>query len=178
MQVDDTSSHVSLLESGCSFSIYRSKYVEQAGAEPWVPPSSPCEKTSHEEELFEVPVENYDDYSYGALLQNASNSCSSVVNKRTHCQSTKTLEWREGLLGPCTLCDACGEKYRAGLLVPEFQPYASPMFVSSQHSKSPRKPMQSTADIKVPLPDFVPWLALIVVSVSFPDVRADFMLEK
>ncbi|KAM1040410.1 hypothetical protein ACFX13_030368 [Malus domestica] len=57
----------------------------------------------------------------------------------THCQVTKTPQWREGPLGPKTLCNACGVRYRSGRLLPEYRPAASPTFVASVHSNSHKK---------------------------------------
>ncbi|NP_001313191.1 GATA transcription factor 11-like [Nicotiana tabacum] len=59
--------------------------------------------------------------------------------KCTHCQVTKTPQWREGPLGPKTLCNACGVRYRSGRLFPEYRPAASPTFVPTLHSNSHRK---------------------------------------
>ncbi|KAK4358720.1 hypothetical protein RND71_020949 [Anisodus tanguticus] len=64
---------------------------------------------------------------------------SSFVKKCTHCEVTKTPQWREGPLGPKTLCNACGVRYRSGRLFPEYRPAASPTFVPSVHSNSHRK---------------------------------------
>ncbi|KAL3537027.1 hypothetical protein ACH5RR_000393 [Cinchona calisaya] len=59
--------------------------------------------------------------------------------KCTHCSSEKTPQWRTGPLGPKTLCNACGVRYKSGRLVPEYRPAASPTFVLTQHSNSHRK---------------------------------------
>ncbi|CAN4120296.1 unnamed protein product [Withania somnifera] len=64
---------------------------------------------------------------------------SAFVKKCTHCEVTKTPQWREGPLGPKTLCNACGVRYRSGRLFPEYRPAASPTFVPSVHSNSHRK---------------------------------------
>lgn len=56
-----------------------------------------------------------------------------------HCASEKTPQWRTGPLGPKTLCNACGVRYKSGRLVPEYRPAASPTFVSAKHSNSHRK---------------------------------------
>ena len=45
-------------------------------------------------------------------------------------------------MGPKTLCNACGVRYKSGRLVPEYRPAASPTFVSSRHSNSHRKVME------------------------------------
>lgn len=56
-----------------------------------------------------------------------------------HCSSDKTPQWRTGPMGPKTLCNACGVRYKSGRLVPEYRPAASPTFVSAKHSNSHRK---------------------------------------
>lgn len=58
------------------------------------------------------------------------------VKKCTHCQVTRTPQWREGPMGPKTLCNACGVRYRSGRLYPEYRPAASPTFIPSLHSNS------------------------------------------
>lgn len=56
-----------------------------------------------------------------------------------HCETDKTPQWRTGPLGPKTLCNACGVRYKSGRLVPEYRPAASPTFEASRHSNSHRK---------------------------------------
>ncbi|GMI75831.1 GATA transcription factor 4 [Hibiscus trionum] len=64
------------------------------------------------------------------------------MRRCSHCASEKTPQWRTGPLGPKTLCNACGVRYKSGRLVPEYRPAASPTFVLSQHSNSHRKVME------------------------------------
>lgn len=64
------------------------------------------------------------------------------TRKCTHCEVTKTPQWREGPKGPKTLCNACGVRYRSGRLLPEYRPAASPTFVPSMHSNSHRKVLE------------------------------------
>lgn len=71
-----------------------------------------------------------------------SSSSSSDARRCTHCASEKTPQWRTGPLGPKTLCNACGVRYKSGRLVPEYRPAASPTFVLTQHSNSHRKVME------------------------------------
>ncbi|XP_071734872.1 GATA transcription factor 10-like [Rutidosis leptorrhynchoides] len=61
------------------------------------------------------------------------------IMKCAHCEITKTPQWREGPMGPKTLCNACGVRYRSGRLYPEYRPAASPTFVPALHSNSHRK---------------------------------------
>ncbi|KAI3919210.1 hypothetical protein MKX01_029231 [Papaver californicum] len=62
-----------------------------------------------------------------------------AVKKCLHCEITKTPQWREGPMGPRTLCNACGVCYNRGRLLPEYRPATSPTFVASLHSNSHKK---------------------------------------
>ncbi|KAK1262320.1 GATA transcription factor 4 [Acorus gramineus] len=64
------------------------------------------------------------------------------VRRCTHCASEKTPQWRTGPMGPKTLCNACGVRFKSGRLVPEYRPAASPTFVLTQHSNSHRKVLE------------------------------------
>ncbi|XP_074285611.1 GATA transcription factor 12-like [Silene latifolia] len=64
------------------------------------------------------------------------------VRRCLHCAAEKTPQWRTGPMGPKTLCNACGVRYKSGRLVPEYRPAASPTFVSARHSNSHRKVME------------------------------------
>ncbi|XP_008810653.1 GATA transcription factor 12-like [Phoenix dactylifera] len=59
-----------------------------------------------------------------------------------HCATDKTPQWRTGPMGPKTLCNACGVRYKSGRLVPEYRPAASPTFMLSKHSNSHRKVLE------------------------------------
>lgn len=65
-----------------------------------------------------------------------------MARRCTHCASEKTPQWRTGPMGPKTLCNACGVRYKSGRLVPEYRPASSPTFVLTQHSNSHRKVME------------------------------------
>ncbi|PWA78259.1 Transcription factor, GATA [Artemisia annua] len=62
--------------------------------------------------------------------------------KCLHCATDKTPQWRTGPMGPRTLCNACGVRYKSGRLVPEYRPVASPTFVLTKHSNSHRKVLE------------------------------------
>lgn len=62
-----------------------------------------------------------------------------TVRKCSHCETTKTPQWREGPNGPKTLCNACGVRFRSGRLLPEYRPASSPTFIPTVHSNSHRK---------------------------------------
>ncbi|XP_073272195.1 GATA transcription factor 9-like [Primulina huaijiensis] len=59
-----------------------------------------------------------------------------------HCASDKTPQWRTGPMGPKTLCNACGVRFKSGRLVPEYRPASSPTFITTRHSNSHRKVME------------------------------------
>ncbi|XP_062113529.1 GATA transcription factor 5-like isoform X2 [Humulus lupulus] len=65
-----------------------------------------------------------------------------VARRCSHCLSQKTPQWRAGPLGPKTLCNACGVRYKSGRLLPEYRPAKSPTFVSYLHSNSHKKVME------------------------------------
>lgn len=75
--------------------------------------------------------------------ENGSVSGSSQTLRRcTHCQVQKTPQWRTGPLGPKTLCNACGVRYKSGRLFPEYRPACSPTFSHDVHSNSHRKVLE------------------------------------
>lgn len=77
------------------------------------------------------------------LKMKKSSSQELVVSKKcTHCEMTETPQWRLGPMGPKTLCNACGVRYRSGRLFPEYRPAASPTFVASLHSNSHKKVLE------------------------------------
>ncbi|XP_014492524.1 GATA transcription factor 7 [Vigna radiata var. radiata] len=60
----------------------------------------------------------------------------------SHCQVQKTPQWRTGPLGPKTLCNACGVRFKSGRLFPEYRPACSPTFSGDIHSNSHRKVLE------------------------------------
>ncbi|KAJ4851095.1 hypothetical protein Tsubulata_016174 [Turnera subulata] len=60
----------------------------------------------------------------------------------SHCGVQKTPQWRTGPLGPKTLCNACGVRYKSGRLLPEYRPACSPSFSSELHSNHHRKVLE------------------------------------
>ncbi|GLU22285.1 hypothetical protein SLE2022_383730 [Rubroshorea leprosula] len=70
------------------------------------------------------------------------NQAETTGRKCLHCAAEKTPQWRTGPMGPKTLCNACGVRYKSGRLVPEYRPAASPTFVSAKHSNSHRKVLE------------------------------------
>ncbi|KAI3857052.1 hypothetical protein MKX03_015424 [Papaver bracteatum] len=63
--------------------------------------------------------------------------------KCLHCEVTKTAVWRGGPMGAGTLCNACGVRYKSGLLFPEYRPKASPTFVASKRTNSHKKVLEA-----------------------------------
>ncbi|PKA53405.1 GATA transcription factor 9 [Apostasia shenzhenica] len=68
-----------------------------------------------------------------------TSATSASVRKCAHCEIQKTPQWRAGPMGPKTLCNACGVRYKSGRLFPEYRPAASPTFVPAIHSNSHKK---------------------------------------
>ncbi|KAL2346090.1 hypothetical protein Fmac_000090 [Flemingia macrophylla] len=65
-----------------------------------------------------------------------------IQRRCSHCQVQKTPQWRTGPLGPKTLCNACGVRYKSGRLFSEYRPACSPTFCSDIHSNSHRKVLE------------------------------------
>ncbi|KAL2525846.1 GATA transcription factor 9 [Abeliophyllum distichum] len=72
-------------------------------------------------------------------METNPNPPAQAVRKCMHCEITKTPQWRAGPMGPKSLCNACGVRYKSGRLFPEYRPAASPTFVPSLHSNSHKK---------------------------------------
>ncbi|KAK8262725.1 hypothetical protein V6Z12_D13G278200 [Gossypium hirsutum] len=72
----------------------------------------------------------------GSSESNNSSSQQLVIRKCPHCEVMETPQWREGPIGPKTLCNACGVRYRSDRLFPEYRPAGSPTFIPSLHSNS------------------------------------------
>ncbi|KDP39718.1 hypothetical protein JCGZ_02738 [Jatropha curcas] len=75
------------------------------------------------------------------ILEN-SNGQQQQPRRCSHCLAQRTPQWRAGPLGPKTLCNACGVRYKSGRLLPEYRPAKSPTFVSYLHSNSHKKVME------------------------------------
>ncbi|MCO5607588.1 hypothetical protein L7F22_061785 [Adiantum nelumboides] len=80
----------------------------------------------------------------GVAGAHAKSGQPAVVGDRRclHCGSQRTPQWRAGPMGPKTLCNACGVRYKSGRLLPEYRPAASPTFVESVHSNSHRRVLE------------------------------------
>lgn len=106
------------------------------------------EGEDEEEDMMMMMVMNEKDNmdNWGS---HSSNSGSSIETSHggqprrcTHCLSQRTPQWRAGPLGPKTLCNACGVRFKSGRLLPEYRPAKSPTFVSYKHSNSHKKVME------------------------------------
>ncbi|XP_058094486.1 GATA transcription factor 8-like [Magnolia sinica] len=84
---------------------------------------------------------------------------SKPVRKCMHCEIQKTPQWRMGPMGPKTLCNACGVRYKSGRLYPEYRPAASPTYVAAVHSNSHKKVLEMRVKTgqkaPAPVPEFV-----------------------
>ncbi|MCD9643523.1 GATA-binding factor 2 [Datura stramonium] len=67
-----------------------------------------------------------------------------VPRRCTHCASEKTPQWRTGPLGPKTLCNACGVRYKSGRLVPEYRRGEPSFCVNTAFKFSPESYEPST----------------------------------
>ncbi|CAA3006068.1 GATA transcription factor 1-like [Olea europaea subsp. europaea] len=70
-----------------------------------------------------------------------------------HCRADKTPQWRAGPMGPKTLCNACGVRYKSGRLLPEYRPASSPTFSNTLHSNSHRKVIEMRRQKQIGPPD-------------------------
>lgn len=78
----------------------------------------------------------------GGVKKTSASGANVIGRKCLHCGSEKTPQWRAGPMGPKTLCNACGVRYKSGRLVPEYRPANSPTFSTRLHSNSHRKVME------------------------------------
>ncbi|XP_074590510.1 uncharacterized protein LOC141846361 isoform X2 [Curcuma longa] len=117
--------------------------VPSSAAVPVPDQVSPCAATSDPEsfgESFPAPPPLKKKQKKKTPASNGDRTDSPPpVRKCTHCEIQKTPQWRAGPLGPKTLCNACGVRYKSGRLFPEYRPAASPTFVPSIHSNSHKK---------------------------------------
>ncbi|XP_071702779.1 GATA transcription factor 7-like [Rutidosis leptorrhynchoides] len=84
------------------------------------------------------------------VLKTGEGSNESLSQRRcTHCQVQKTPQWRSGPLGPKTLCNACGVRFKSGRLYPEYRPAGSPTFSGDVHSNSHRKVLEMRKKMEI-----------------------------
>ncbi|KAJ7971871.1 GATA transcription factor [Quillaja saponaria] len=99
-------------------------------------------KSSSDEETEEVEKGFASKDNLGILEISKINVQPPMPRRCTHCLAQRTPQWRAGPLGPKTLCNACGVRYKSGRLLPEYRPAKSPTFVSYLHSNSHKKVME------------------------------------
>ncbi|XP_024166102.1 GATA transcription factor 12 [Rosa chinensis] len=99
------------------------------------PPSLPPVESSVGKKTLKAAPKKKENPEGGAALPGDGRKC-------LHCSTEKTPQWRTGPMGPKTLCNACGVRYKSGRLVPEYRPAASPTFVLTKHSNSHRKVLE------------------------------------
>lgn len=98
-----------------------------------------------ESELLIIPkMEKIDNLQVNAEKGNGNGGELPPLQPRrcSHCLSHRTPQWRAGPLGPKTLCNACGVRFKSGRLHPEYRPAKSPTFLSYKHSNSHKKVME------------------------------------
>ncbi|KAK4421677.1 GATA transcription factor 1 [Sesamum alatum] len=86
-------------------------------------------------------------------LPTLANGGAGLGRRCLHCQADKTPQWRAGPMGPKTLCNACGVRYKSGRLLPEYRPASSPTFSSMLHSNSHRKVVEMRKQKQLPTGD-------------------------
>ncbi|BAT84911.1 hypothetical protein LR48_Vigan03g190400 [Vigna angularis] len=91
-------------------------------------------KAKEEQEVRKVVI--------GECEVEGSSGQQAMARRCSHCLAQRTPQWRAGPLGPKTLCNACGVRYKSGRLLPEYRPAKSPTFVSYLHSNSHKKVME------------------------------------
>ncbi|GKB84448.1 GATA transcription factor 12-like protein [Tanacetum coccineum] len=84
------------------------------------------------------------------IQESKSETLDGSITRCLHCGSHSTPQWRTGPMGPKTLCNACGVRYKSGRLVPEYRPANSPTYVPAKHSNSHRKVMEIRRQKELP----------------------------
>ncbi|KAJ0045877.1 hypothetical protein Pint_06040 [Pistacia integerrima] len=121
--------------------------------QPFVAPKVPSDSENFAESrlVIKIPKQFNSEYKKKKKIkltvpqdstENNQNQPTQAVRKCMHCEITKTPQWRAGPLGPKTLCNACGVRYKSGRLFPEYRPAASPTFVPALHSNSHKKVLE------------------------------------
>ncbi|CAO2816799.1 unnamed protein product [Amaranthus hypochondriacus] len=119
----------------------------RTSSDSWVSVSRPAVLSQGDSEPIQVtsptkPVGSKKKGSGGKHRPTIDSTQGGEARKCLHCATDKTPQWRSGPMGPKTLCNACGVRYKSGRLVPEYRPAASPTFVMAKHSNSHRKVLE------------------------------------
>lgn len=137
---------------------------ESTSAPNLFPPRVPSDSDAESRTLIKIPKQlNPEKPKKKKMKTNSSsetNQNPQTVRKCMHCEITKTPQWRAGPMGPKTLCNACGVRYKSGRLFPEYRPAASPTFVPSVHSNSHRRVVEmrnkNCSEFVENLPELIP----------------------
>ncbi|KAK4388053.1 GATA transcription factor 1 [Sesamum angolense] len=106
--------------------------------------------------LNKVSVKNKQEPSFALPpLPMLANGGAGLGRRCLHCHADKTPQWRAGPMGPKTLCNACGVRYKSGRLLPEYRPASSPTFSSTLHSNSHRKVIEMRKQKQLPMGDAI-----------------------
>ncbi|KAG0585161.1 hypothetical protein KC19_3G262900 [Ceratodon purpureus] len=102
------------------------------------------DEDSQSSKRYKVTNGYQESYNTGSVNNNSSkgrkkNQDNAQAWRCMHCQTQRTPQWRTGPMGPKTLCNACGVRYKSGRLLPEYRPAGSPTYVASKHSHSHKK---------------------------------------
>lgn len=108
-----------------------------------------------EEEEEEEEEAKEEDTDIGKEVEVVQQQQQQQGRRCSHCLSQRTPQWRAGPLGPKTLCNACGVRYKSGRLLPEYRPAKSPTFVSYLHSNSHKKVLEMRMAL-MPSPSSLP----------------------
>ncbi|KAK4798023.1 hypothetical protein SAY86_030349 [Trapa natans] len=124
----------------------RPRHAVQQIISPWMEVSSLADSDSHDES-WQATVKTSEQLLAHRPKKKKNKikqvgSSGQGLRKCLHCEITKTPQWRAGPLGPKTLCNACGVRYKSGRLFPEYRPAASPTFVPAVHSNSHKKVLE------------------------------------
>eukprot|EP01018_Ginkgo_biloba_P003227 Gb_06864 [translate_table: standard] len=99
--------------------------------------------SAYDQEIEPPRGSSYDRVGEGKVTKKKKRKDVDAQPRRcTHCQSQKTPQWRLGPLGPKSLCNACGVRFKSGRLFPEYRPAKSPTFVGDMHSNSHKKVLE------------------------------------
>ncbi|KAH8956721.1 hypothetical protein BDL97_07G057200 [Sphagnum fallax] len=103
--------------------------------------ASPSQWSAGEEEDTVEEGEEWQSCNFQKAKQSRKSSSQQdgEVLRCTHCQTQRTPQWRTGPMGPKTLCNACGVRYKSGRLLPEYRPASSPAYIPHKHSNSHKK---------------------------------------
>lgn len=66
-----------------------------------------------------------------------------IKRRCSHCQAEQTPQWRAGPMGRNSLCNACGLRFKMGLLLSTYRPAASPNFDTAKHSNFHKRLMRN-----------------------------------